>query len=243
MSLTLLTGANPIAKRLDCIKAGDKREREILIEEYMPFIIKAVSSKTNRYIEKENSEEFIIGLEAFDEAIDKYNPNKGGFLNFAAMVINSRITDFYRKNRMQSNVTLMSQLSDVECGSLMEDSSVNDCIETMELQIELKEFKKGLEGFGITFDELVEESPKHRDTRLRALQIAHYICRNEQLKEQLMYSKRLPNSDLVRELNISRKLLNRSRKFIIAAVVILNSQLEVIKDYIYGMEGGGPYDL
>ncbi|MDF2872197.1 MAG: sigI [Anaerocolumna sp.] len=243
MSLTLLTGANPFAERLKRIKEGDKREREMLIEEYMPFVIKAVSSKTNRYIERENSEEFMIGLEAFDEAIEKYNSDKGGFLNFAIMVINSRITDHYRKNRIRSNITLMSELSDVECCSLMEDTSVNDCIETMELQIELQELKRGLEGFGITFNELVEESPKHRDTRIQALHIAHYIYQNERLKEQLMRSKRLPNTDLVRELHVSRKLLNRSRKFIIATVVILNSQLEVIKNYIYCMEGGEPYDL
>ncbi|MGE5632984.1 MAG: hypothetical protein ACM3TR_18095 [Caulobacteraceae bacterium] len=45
---------------------GDKREHEKLTEEYMPFIIKAVSSRTNRYIETENSEEFMVGFEAFD---------------------------------------------------------------------------------------------------------------------------------------------------------------------------------
>ena len=44
---------------------------EYLIEKYMAFLIKTVSSFTGRYISIENDEEFEIALLAFTEAIEK----------------------------------------------------------------------------------------------------------------------------------------------------------------------------
>ena len=73
---------NSLGKRIEHIQSGDKLEREKLIEEYIPFIIKTISSLTNRYVESENSEEYSIGLEAFNEAIDRYEAKKGSFIAF-----------------------------------------------------------------------------------------------------------------------------------------------------------------
>ena len=98
----LLSGHRPITeisveKRLEVIKGGDLEERNKLIEDYIPFIIKTVSKQLNRYIETENSDEFSIGLIAFNEAIEKYNSDKGIFLKFAELVISNRIKDNLRK--------------------------------------------------------------------------------------------------------------------------------------------------
>ncbi len=71
--LTWLFKKESLENKLSNIKNGDEEERERLIKDYLPFIIKTVSNKINRYIETENSPEYIIGLEAFNEAIDKYD--------------------------------------------------------------------------------------------------------------------------------------------------------------------------
>lgn len=72
-----------LTKRLKKVKQGDEEEREKIIQEYIPFIIKTISDKMNRYIESENSEEYSIGMEAFNEAIDKYDFSRGSFITFA----------------------------------------------------------------------------------------------------------------------------------------------------------------
>lgn len=72
---------------------------EYLIEKYMAFLIKTVSSFTGRYISIENDEEFEIALLAFTEAIEKYQPEKGVFLAFAKLVIVSRLRIMWKKKR------------------------------------------------------------------------------------------------------------------------------------------------
>mgnify|MGYP000585681720 CR=1 FL=1 len=49
---------------------------EYLIEKYMAFLIKTVSSFTGRYISIENDEEFEIALLAFTEAIENISRKK-----------------------------------------------------------------------------------------------------------------------------------------------------------------------
>lgn len=98
-------GKESLANRIIQIQQDDIREQEKLIKEYLPFIIKAISETTNKYVETENSEELSIGLEAFNEAINKYNQEKGSFINFAQLVIKSRITDYMRK-KMKEPVIL-----------------------------------------------------------------------------------------------------------------------------------------
>lgn len=51
-------------------KRGDALLRKQLLQDYQPFILKTVSRVTGKYIETENSEEFSVGLMAFNEAID-----------------------------------------------------------------------------------------------------------------------------------------------------------------------------
>jgi RNA polymerase sigma factor len=58
------------------VKNGDILLREKLIADYQPFIIKTVSQFMGKYIEIENSEEFSIGLIAFNEAIDCFDESK-----------------------------------------------------------------------------------------------------------------------------------------------------------------------
>lgn len=45
--------------------------RNQLIESYMPFIVKQVSLNIGRYVQSENDDALIVGMEAFDEALNK----------------------------------------------------------------------------------------------------------------------------------------------------------------------------
>lgn len=223
---------NSLVKRLDRIKMGDKLEREKIIEEYIPFIIKTVSSVTNRYIESENSEEYSVGLEAFNEAINKYESKSGNFISFAKIVISSRTKDYLRKIKKDSKVISINQFPKEEQENIQNNLKTQDFVESVVLKEEIKIFENKLKGFDITFDDLLKEAPKHNDTRINAINIARYIFENNSIKTELMEKKRIPNSKIIKDLNVTQKILKRSRKFIIAAVIILEGDSDLLKSYI-----------
>ncbi len=228
-----------LANRLQKIIKGDTAEREALIQEYIPFIIKTISSVTNRYVESENSEEYSIGLEAFNEAIDKFEKSKGSFISFAELVIKSRIYDYLRKMKKYSTTTPMSQFKQEEQEQIKHRFKEKDFTEDMILKEEIKTLEKNLKGFNITFEDLVKDAPKHKDTRQNALRIASYIAKDTELKNELIRKKNLPASKLIENLKITSKVLKGSRKFIIATVLILDEDLDLLKNYIKVDEGGG----
>lgn len=211
---------------------GDKLEREKIIEEYIPFIIKTVSSVTNRYIESENSEEYSVGLEAFNEAINKYESKSGNFISFAKIVISSRTKDYLRKIKKDSKVISINQFPKEEQENIHNNLKTQDFVESVVLKEEIKTFENKLNGFDITFNDLLNEAPKHNDTRINAINIAKYIFENNSIKMELMEKKRIPNSKIIKDLNVTQKILKRSRKFIIAAVIILEGDSDLLKSYI-----------
>lgn len=229
--------------RLQKIKSGDSEEREKLIQEYIPFVIKTVSNHINRYLESENSEEYSIGLEAFNEAIDKYESSRGNFISFAELVIKSRITDYLRKVKKHSMTLSIDQLEKGEEKWSHDNLRTEDFTERIALKDEIQILEKRLSAFEISFQDLVEEAPKHSDTRGKAIEISKYIVGHQELKDELMRKKTLPSSRLVQETNVTIKMLKRSRKFIIATALILDSDLDGLKQYILGSKGGVSHGL
>ncbi|QZY54241.1 RNA polymerase sigma-I factor [Crassaminicella profunda] len=227
-----------LTKRLEKVKQGDTEEREKIIKEYIPFIIKTVSDKLNRYIEAENSEELSIGIEAFNEAIDRYEPKRGNFIGFAELVIKNRIIDELRKSSKHKKTILISQFEEDDNEKLQKHFSVEDFTEKITLKEEIKEFEEKLKIFQITFSELVQEAPKHMDTRINGIRIAQYIVDHKALKEELFRKKMLPSKKLIDGLGVSAKILKRSRKFIIATVIILEGDFEKLRNYIGSSKGG-----
>jgi RNA polymerase sigma factor len=201
------------------IAKKDPSEREKLIEEYTPFIIKQVSHFANKYIDEQNSDELSIGLIAFNEAIDSFDITKGSFLNFSSLIIKRRIIDFLRQNQ---NVTYpLDVYPERESDYEIENR-----------RLEMLSFVNLLSLYGIEIEDLVRQSPKHRETRKLALKIARTICENEHLLSYLKKTKTLPVKELIELLRISRKSIEKYRKYIIALVIILSEDLPILKEYI-----------
>ena len=224
--------------RIKLIQDGNDKDRNKLIEEYIPFIQKTAAQQLDRFIEMENNEMYSISLMAFNEAIDKYNRDKGSFLNFASMVIKSRIIDQLRKESKNSSFVISS----IENNEEVEKSGAL-AVDSFESKIEAKEdmnqLIKRMAEFDVTLDDLVNESPKHLDTRLMAIKIGRFIYENKELREKLIRTQNLPSSELVDQMQVSKKILQRSRKFIIAIVLILDSNLDTMKYYITQIERRG----
>lgn len=64
--------------------------------------------------------------------------------------------------------------------------------------------------------------------------VAKLLVENEELKEMLFTNKRLPIKQLEKMVDVSRKTIERNRKYIIAIALILSSDYVYMKDYIKG---------
>ncbi|NMB32873.1 MAG: RNA polymerase sigma-I factor [Clostridium sp.] len=235
------TNSRSINSTILKIKDGDNELKEKFIKKYRPYILKIISSTLGRYIDPETSEEYSIGLMAFNEAIDGFDPDKSpNFASYCNMVVNHRIIDYMRKNRRNRNVMPFSyfeEKKDFEEKYLTSDAHYQ--YEKIEIKEEVLLFEKKLKEFGITLDELVKFSPKHKDSRELYINIARILAENDELYNKLIQRKRIPLSQLMQLVEVHRKTVERNRKFIIAVCLVLRSGLEEIKQFFDGVRGEG----
>ncbi|MBC8062401.1 MAG: RNA polymerase sigma-I factor [Clostridiaceae bacterium] len=237
-----LRGENLIYIKIQKIQQGDKYLRETVIQEYKPFIIKAISQCMGKYIDVENSEEFSIALSAFNEAIDRYNVENGGdFFEYCKLIIHDRIIDYKRSNKKNSSVYPFSYFDD-EIYNAFENKYLVDeksQLEAVEIKDEILSLKKTLERFQINFDDLVLYSPKHKDSIKLCIKIARIIANNEELFAKLLHSRNIPLKELMTRVDVHQRTVERNRKFIITVTLLLKSNLDVLKGYVENTESGG----
>ncbi len=218
------------------IKNGDTLLRNRFISDYKPFILKSVSQVTGIKNDVESSEEFSVALIAFNEALECYDPEKKHlFVDFSKQVIKRRLIDYIRSSKKNNVFLPFSSFNDSEKNDF-EEKYLKDINSDYSTDLEIKEefysFEKKIGEFKITVKDLVTCSPKHRDTRELCLNIAKIIADDDLLYKKLIDKKTLPFSDLVKRVNLCQRSIERNRKFIIAMVLVLKSDLEVLKSYI-----------
>ncbi|NLM43982.1 MAG: RNA polymerase sigma-I factor [Clostridiales bacterium] len=224
-----------INERISIIKNGDLSERNKLIRDYKPFIINIVSREIGRFVPEGDSDELSIGLLAFNEAIDRYDVERSkSFLTFAERVIKNRLIDFYRKEKKNGDTVPISYLNQLYESENIEERFFADYSQQdrQDVSEEMEDFINKLLSFGISLEELVDSSPKHIDARINAVRIASQIVENEILIKRIMNEKKIPVSDIVKQFNVSRKVIHKNKKFIIAVCLILMSNNDIIKSYV-----------
>ncbi len=230
-----------LEKAVESIQKGNKDLQNELIQQYKPFIAKTVSSVCKRYID-EKDDEFSIGLIAFNEAIEKYSPEKGNsLLAFAELIIKRKVIDYIRKEaRSAQNINIDLQEGDDQesSQSLIEaELSIDEYrrqIEQEQRREEILYFQKQLKDYGLSFKELLENSPKHTDARQNAIKVAMTLVEHEELAAILYTKKQLPVKQLEQLVSVSRKTIERNRKYIIAMCIIITGDYIYLKDYLKG---------
>lgn len=224
------------------IQQGDRSLLNELIESYKPFIAKTVSSVCRRYI-YETDDEFSIGLIAFNEAIEKYSTERGSsLLSFSEVIIKRRVIDYIRKQtkypQISIDITNSSQEEESAGAVIVNELSLDDFHKKNDEQLrkeEILNFQALLESFNLNLYDLVENSPKHADARKSAILTAKMLVADDELKGLLFEKKRLPIKQLEKMVKVSRKTIERNRKYIIAVALILSSDYVYMKDYLKGV--------
>jgi RNA polymerase sigma factor len=216
-----------IQQTLQQAKSGNGLVREEFIKNHKPFILKVSSNLCKRYLTWGHDDELSIALVAFNEAIDKYEPGEGAsFYGFAKTVMTRRLIDHFRKESKYQLLSLSPSESDsndfknydseVSMEMYQETEQNYDFAETV------KSYVLALAEYGITLEDLVKVSPKHRDSKATLYKVAQELSNRDNLLQYLTKNKCLPLKELELLTGIKRKVLERGRKYLIATVLILS---------------------
>ncbi|MDQ0151153.1 sigma factor [Eubacterium multiforme] len=188
------------------------------IENNLGIIINTISKITGRYVSIENDEEFSIGLCAFLEALERYDESKGDFICFAKLVIESRIKNYLKKENKHKNTVSIDLYNDM--GVDVTNLISNPIEDKTELLIEIDRFKKELNLFSLTLEDLANSSPKHKDTKENAIKISEKASEDSEVTDFMYEKRRLPIRNMSLKYLVSEKVLKRSKKFIISLIII-----------------------
>ena len=197
-----------------------------LVNSHIGFIIRKVSNITGRYVSVQNDDEFSIALSAFAEAVERYDEEKGKFLSFAGIVIDSRLKTYLEQNNKYKNDLSLDELSEEGKDFSEQNYDKEDLIE------EINEFKEEIFKFGLTLDDLVEKSPKHSDTRKRAIKIAETSSDDEKIVNLTYQKKKLPIREVSKKCNVTEKIVKGSKHFILSTMLVFVKKLPLLTNWI-----------
>ncbi|WP_308635889.1 RNA polymerase sigma factor SigI [Paenibacillus silvisoli] len=229
---------------VELIRNGEA-SRDDFIATYKPYIAKVTSRFCKRYVDPARSDEFSIALAAFDEAIGQFSSQAGkSFLGFAETVIRRRLIDYVRKEQRHAGSVPYSAfdlddeeeltVNPVEMKEAMQRYAVTQDAEARRLEI--MEYDGRLKQFGITFGELPDLSPKHTDSRILLISISKLLANSPELYEIMETKQKLPIKELCEMAGVSRKTIERNRKYIIAISLLHNGDFPYLQEYIRSQE-------
>lgn len=219
-------------------KKGDAAAREQLLKSYLPFVDRVVASTCARAVAR-TDDEFQIALVAMNEAIDAYQADRGSFIGFAETVMRRRLIDSFRVSSRTRELPFAAFDEEDEEGNTQNTVEVETALRSFQEKEEaaaraeeIARYASELKIYGLTFQELIEISPKHVDARDHAVSAAKIIVDDEELRKLFLKSKSLPLKQLQSRVSVSRKTLERQRNYIVAIVVLLLGEYDLLHAFV-----------
>lgn len=224
-------------EQVKLIQAGDIELREKFLREHQGFVAAVVSGVLGgRSIDRDKDDEFSTGLLALNEALDRFNPEAGvSFLYFARQVITRRVIDSLRRSRRQNALVELVDTADGSDHPAMITPPATGQIEVKEDFIALAE---KMRSFGFSMSDLVQNTPRHADSKRLAIKIGRTLAEDPGLMRHLLEKKTIPLKKLLQKVKVNPKTVERNRIYIITVALILASNLDTLKSYIYAVDEG-----
>ena len=225
---------------------SDPLYRNVFLQENTKFILSRAYGAIGHYV-TESDDEWSVALLAFNDAIDRFKPGKGEFESFSALVIRRRLYDYLRsEKRFSQEIALEPYAMDAD------DYRENDEVNSLALEVRQKTIQQAVSGedtrdikdeidavstilnrsYGFSFMDLAEASPKARKTKEGCAQVISLILSKEEFRKRLRDQKALPIQEILSQVKVTRKLLERHRRYIIAAVEILDGDFPLLAEYM-----------
>ncbi|MBU5450397.1 sigma factor [Acetivibrio sp. MSJd-27] len=210
---------------------ADNVARELFIKENMAFIYSCAAQVAGHFVD-ESDDVFSEALAAFHDALTNYEERKGHFHAFAKTCIQNRIKDYYRAQNRHRHIIPFSSLAaensnGEETAFEVEDKNTG----TSETAFEIYSLKAELESFRISFFELPKAAPKSKKTRDACVDIVRYITGSKELLATVYNKKVLPVKQVLSDLKVNKKILERHRNYLIMGILIINGNYEILSEY------------
>ena len=234
---------------------SDAGEREIFIKDNEQTILKIASVSCGKYITR-SDDEWSVALLAFNKAIDTYSADKGDFAPYSGVLIKRALIDHYRSEKKYASeipvsYDMLSGEGDHEentdvLKAVSRDSAMvsEQLLRSGTLKDEILEVDGRLKKYGFSFRDLKDSSPKAGKTKTECAKAITYILDNNDILDAVIADGRIPIKEITKAAGVNKKLLDRYRRYIIMAVVILNGEYPLLADYLQyikhsGKEGSG----
>lgn len=203
------------------------------------FIIKCAFKATKKFISK-NDDEWSIAQIAFCDAVKTYSKDKGNFLNYAETVIKNRLIDYFRSEQKKKieysvNPNVFESDSDEDDDELTVRIAVSKKIAVNEdnpIKYEIEAITEIFKEYGFSFYDLTYCSPKSFKTKASCKQAVLFILENKAIFDEIKTTKQLPIKIIQENTFLPRKLIERHRKYIIAAAEILSGEYPYLAEYL-----------
>ena len=227
---------------------SSESEFEGFVKDSRNFILKQASAAAGRFI-TDSDDEWSVALMAFTEALKAYDLSKGNFYPFASVVIKRRVVDLMRKDLRRKN-EIPADTGGTEFMDPSEDPSPALSAEVMksellmaeekeaersrseEIKSEIEELTKLFSEYGFSFMDLTECSPKAGKTKDSTRLAVRTLLSSPGMMESLKEKKVLPMKELTEKSGVSRKIIDRHRRYVIACALILSGSFPVVSGYI-----------
>ncbi|NMA63445.1 MAG: hypothetical protein GX964_05390 [Syntrophomonadaceae bacterium] len=225
-----LTGEGLILAAWTRYQNGEEEAIEEAYEEALPFCLKVAARTCGRYVSKEDDEASVAYM-AFLEAFSQYEPERGRFYLYLGRVVRSRVIDFHRREKKQRSIPFSALLPDDDF-EVADESAIEEILQEMARKQEIQKLAGLLQGFDISFADLVEVSPKHWRVRETAKEAGWQLAGDEEMMAYLLKTGNLPLKMLVEKGGFKRKSLERHRKFVIAVSLIVYHDFDYLRSYV-----------
>ena len=209
-----------------------------LVRENNSFILRCASKTCRRYI-TQSDDEYEVALVVFCEAVRAFDAGAGGFMGFAALVIRRRLMDYFDKQSRRSN--------EISAGNAMcwdEDVSTGVVAEVQQklvqgnensghaIRDEIEALGAVLSEYGFSFFDLAEASPKASKTKHCCARAVNWMLALVERILNMRKTRSLPVAAISKALEIARKIIERHRRYIIAATEILDGDYPHLAEYM-----------
>ncbi len=239
-------------ENIEVIELPDESDSDAyneFIDRHRKFILRVTSKTLNRFV-TESDDAYAVALVAFTEAMRRYDESKGSFYGFAGLVIRRRVLDYLKteyRMRREIDVEPVTFTGDAPDTDTAEDSvnaavsrkAIDQSMEqvgayapgTTPVADEIAAMQDILAEYGFSFFDITDASPRSEKTKLMCRDIIRYIHADEEMIAEMRRKRMLPAAEIIKELRIPRKKIERHRRYIIAVLEILNGDFPQLQEY------------
>ena len=219
----------------------EARETASGLEQLIADNASYVQSRVLRFAPNAGSHEredlFSIAQMAFYEAVNSYSHEKGHFYPFADIVLRRRLIDEIRKtSKVDPELAILDEtLEDMDESLPIQSASIKQYEHEKEksaLEMEVEQFNAELAAMGITMSTLEKHSPKHAALKKTYREILRKIHNDPEVRRAIFVKRYYPVKKISELTQISPKKLERSRIYIIAAMIVICGDYIRLAEYI-----------